>query len=84
MKINKIEMTICLGSSCFSRGSGKTLQVINDYIEKNQLEEKIDFRGELCSGNCKDGPNLKIAGKLYNQVDSESVTAILDGIFKLN
>lgn len=81
MDVLKVEMNICLGSSCFSRGSGRVLEVLNNYIKENKLDDRVDFRGSLCSGNCKNGPILKIAGKLYDHVSEESVIHILNSVF---
>jgi len=79
----KIEITICLGSSCFSRGNGKTLKAINTFLEENKLKDKVFFHGELCTGNCAKGPILKIEDDLYEEVDPERVSEILSGVFGL-
>lgn len=79
----KIEITICLGSSCFSRGNGKALKAINSYLEENDLKDKVFFHGELCTGNCAKGPILKIGDELYEGVDSESVIELLNEVFGL-
>ena len=79
----KIEITICLGSSCFSRGNGKTLKAINDFLDEHKLKDKVFFHGELCTGNCAKGPILKIDDQLYEEVDPESVIEILNGAFGL-
>jgi NADH:ubiquinone oxidoreductase subunit E len=79
----KIEITICLGSSCFSRGNGKALKAINTYLEDNNLKDKVFFHGELCTGNCAKGPILKIDDVLYEEIDPEGVIEILNGVFGL-
>lgn len=79
----KIEITICLGSSCFSRGNGKTLKAINTFLEENDLKDKVFFHGELCTGNCAKGPILKIDEELHEEVDADSVIEILSGVFGL-
>ncbi len=74
----QLEMIICLGSSCFSRGNSKNLKIIQDYIKKNHLENKIDFRGHLCSELCNRGPVMQINGKWYEQVDESNIMSILE------
>lgn len=69
---DKTDVTICLGSSCFSRGNGKTLQEINAYLERNNLNHHVFFHGELCTGNCAKGPILKIADNLHEKIDPET------------
>jgi len=39
----KIKVIICLGSSCYSRGNAKTLEVVKEYLAKNQLIDQTDF-----------------------------------------
>jgi len=75
------EMTICLGSSCFSRGNSKNLRIIQDYLKKNNLENSIDFKGDLCSEQCNHGPILQINDKVFEQVDESNIISILDNAF---
>lgn len=77
----KKEIVICLGSSCFSRGSKKTVQLIKDYIHEHQLEDKVFFHGTHCSGNCANGPILKIDEKEYQNVSPDNINLLLDSIF---
>jgi NADH:ubiquinone oxidoreductase subunit E len=65
----RIEMQICLGSSCFSRGNKDVVTFIREYLRKNHLDDKIVFKGARCMGRCSNGPNLKI-----NEVTLEGVT----------
>ncbi len=78
----KKEIVICLGSSCFSRGSKKTVQLIKDYIKINQLEDKVFFHGNHCSDNCANGPIIKIDNKEYQNVSPDNIVYLLDNIFK--
>jgi NADH:ubiquinone oxidoreductase subunit E len=75
------EMIICLGSSCFSRGNSNNLRIIQDYLKKNNLENKIDFKGNLCSEHCNYGPILQINDKVFEQVDESNIISILDNAF---
>lgn len=75
------EITICLGSSCFSRGNKKTLHVIKDYLEKHQLDAKVHFHGTHCYGDCDKGPVMKVNDYLYEQVDERKALAILEEYF---
>ena len=57
---DKINVCICLGSSCFSRGSKDALETLQEYIAVKGLENIVDVSGSLCEGNCQDGPNVTI------------------------
>lgn len=80
---DKIEITICLGSSCFSKGNGETQKQINAFLEENKLKDKVFFRCELCTGNCLKGPILKVGDELYEDVDLDCAIAILNEVFGL-
>lgn len=78
---NETDITICLGSSCFSRGNRNTLELIKDYLKEHDLENKVFFRGDLCDGLCEYGPILKINGEVFKNVNSENVLEILNEYF---
>ena len=77
MEDNRIEIMICLGSSCFSRGNKKTVDTIKLYIAENHLEEKVYFHGGHCFGSCENGPKIKIAGNVYEHVDHNNVIDLM-------
>lgn len=72
-----VEVQICMGSSCFSRGNNRILGVIQDYIREQGLQKRVTVKGTLCNGVCKQGPNLTINGRPYPQVTPESVRELL-------
>lgn len=72
---------ICLGSSCFSRGNEELLEFIKEYLRNNDLKEETCFRGHLCSGECKCGPNINIDGQEYHNVKIETIEKLLDSHF---
>lgn len=76
------EITICMGSSCFSRGNDKHLKIIEDYLAKNNLTTQMKFQGCLCSDNCKEGPVVHINKNLYKSIDHMSLVKALDNEFK--
>lgn len=71
-------ITICMGSSCFSRGNNRNIEVVQHFIAQNSLNASVDVRGHLCEGLCKSGPNLVIDGKLYQEVDPVAVAGLLN------
>ena len=81
MTLVKKEIRICLGSSCFSRGNKKTLQIIQQYLKDHQLERDVILKGNHCFSNCSEGPILKIDQKIYEQVTQDKVLEILEKDF---
>lgn len=73
----KIEITICLGSSCFARGNKKIIEIIQSYIKTHDLAERVILNGGHCFGHCNKGPIVRINKKIYENVDSMNVFDIL-------
>lgn len=80
---NPKTITICMGSSCFSRGNNRNLQLIQDYLSKNHLDADVELAGSRCEGQCVSGPNIRINGHLYGGVDEKMLINLLDEHFKV-
>jgi NADH:ubiquinone oxidoreductase subunit E len=78
MTLAKKEIKICMGSSCFSRGNKKTLQVIQQYLKDHHLENEVILKGNHCFGDCNDGPLVKIGTRVYDQLTVDSILEILE------
>ena len=78
-------ITLCMGSSCFSRGNKKVLQVIRDYLSGKGLAELVKFKGCHCMGQCEHGPNIRISDLTVHHVDHALVIDTLEkAIFEQN
>ncbi len=73
-----VELAICMGSSCFSRGNKRNIRQIREYIDVHGLCGKVVMKGHLCEGLCKDGPNVTLDGQVFNALDSDFLEFILD------
>lgn len=76
----ELNITVCLGSSCFARGNERHLNFIENYVEENNLEAKIDISGSRCEGKCAQGPNIIINGELHSNITQDKLKEILDKI----
>ncbi|MFN3554780.1 MAG: NAD(P)H-dependent oxidoreductase subunit E [Bacteroidales bacterium] len=81
MSEEKMQIVICLGSSCFSRGNRDTLEVIKDYLKVNQLSANVLFKGQLCSQSCNKGPVIWINDVKYEAITATNVIPLLDQMF---
>lgn len=70
-----------MGSSCFSRGNKKTLQLIQQYLKERGIQDRVVFRGSHCLGQCDKGPVLKIDQKEYLHLSPARLTGLLDDYF---
>ena len=75
MTEHKIEIEICMGSSCFARGNSTAVSLLKDFIQDHGLTQTVLLKGALCQGRCKEGPNTRVNGKDYPGIDG---AALLD------
>jgi NADH:ubiquinone oxidoreductase subunit E len=75
--MNTIPVSICMGSSCFSRGNNRNIEVVMAAAADQTLPLHICPRGHLCEGRCTQGPNITIADRTYVQADPVIVAAAL-------
>ena len=73
-----ITITLCMGSSCFSRGNAQSLQILENYLSENNLESRINLVGNHCLENCSRGPNIKINDRNYSSLLPEGVIDTLN------
>ena len=77
----KTVITICLGSSCYRRGNQTILEVIKNYLTENNLSNDVEFKGQLCTGKCTEGPHISIDGTDYSGLDLNSCLRVLNKHF---
>lgn len=73
----ELSITICMGSSCYSRGNRRNIEVIQKFLSDQKQEATVQVVGHLCENQCLQGPNLQIDGTVYHAVDSASVVQLL-------
>ena len=47
-----ILIRVCVGSSCYLKGSSELVDMLNQKIEENGLQDKISLSGSFCMGQC--------------------------------
>lgn len=72
-----VEVKLCMGSSCFSRGNNVALERLQEYVGRRGLEDKVTLCGSLCEESCKTGPHIFIDDQHYSHVDPSTVIDIL-------
>ncbi len=64
-----IKVVFCMGSSCFSRGGNRGLELLKAYLKEHDLEDRVHLEGQLCQGRCQHGPNVTLDGTSYEAVN---------------
>ena len=76
--MSKLNITVCMGSSCFARGNQENLAYIEEYIKENGIDANIELEGMRCENKCASGPNIYINGVEYNEVTIDKLKEILE------
>jgi NADH:ubiquinone oxidoreductase subunit E len=66
-----------MGSSCFSRGNNRNIEVIQEHLGGLRSDSLIELKGHLCEGRCRTGPNLRIDDTVYGSVDPVTLVGLL-------
>ena len=73
-----IELVVCMGSACFSRGNLRNLEIIQDYLKERGLEQQVQVKGTLCQEHCRQGPNMTLQGECFCDLDRMAILEILE------
>ena len=77
-EIANVSIAICMGSSCFSRGNNRNIEVIQDFFKARSLPATVALTGHLCEGHCKSGPNVTINGRMHHEVNPTVILGLLN------
>ena len=80
--MEKRQIKICLGSSCFSRGNKANVGAIQKYLKEHNLEADICISGHLCEEKCIKGPVISIDDNVYEGVQMSRLYKILQEEFQ--
>jgi len=73
----KLTISLCMGSSCFTRGNNRGITLLQKYIQSNGLGDRVFLKGHLCEEKCQCGPIMKVGDQDYQNVDTRAVIDIL-------
>ena len=58
-----VDVRVCVGTSCFLRGSQDLLQDLLGFVESEGLSSKVTVGATFCHERCDRGPNVTINGE---------------------
>ncbi|MCY6957120.1 (2Fe-2S) ferredoxin domain-containing protein [Clostridium brassicae] len=68
-----MEITVCVGSTCYLKGSYNIINRLTELIKENNLEDKVVIKGACCLGNCCRPVSIKIDDGPVLSVDESSL-----------
>lgn len=73
-----LTIQVCVGSSCFLRGSKKVIAVIEQLIKHYKLEDLVALKGNFCLERCNEGATVMIGDKIFTEVSVDNVTELFE------
>ena len=61
-----LKVTVCIGSSCHIKGSRQVVGELQDLIEKNNLQGKVELAGTFCMGSCQEGVCVTVGDEFFS------------------
>ena len=63
---------ICVGSSCHLKGSGRIVELMYEYVSKNNLDAEVTLAGSFCTGECnRIGVTVQVDDDVFTDVTVE-------------
>ncbi len=69
---------VCVGSSCFLRGSKNVIAEIENLIAHYRLDDIVTLKGIFCLERCSDGVTVMIGKKTYTNITCENIVELFE------
>ena len=73
-----IDVGVCLGTSCYLKGSFHLLEGLSAELRKRGLLERFRIKARFCTDQCSGGPNVVVGANVINSVDPGDPVAFID------
>jgi NADH:ubiquinone oxidoreductase subunit E len=80
----RLTISVCVGTSCYVKGSQEILKKLVHYIEANGLEDMVNVKATFCFEKCDIGPTVTVGEKVLNKATFEMVVNELEAALKVN
>ena len=61
-----VKVTVCIGSCCHTKGSGRVVERPQHLIAQAQLKDKVDLAGRFCMGTCEKGVCVTVDDQFFS------------------
>lgn len=58
-----VTVELCIGSSCFVKGSNSLIEMLKELLKEKGWEEKVVLKGAFCMQTCTHGLGVRINGE---------------------
>ena len=71
-------ITICVGTSCYLKGSHHVIDRLDQLIQQHGLADEIEITAAFCMGRCQENIGTVIDGKDILDLTEETVDAVFE------
>ena len=64
--MDKLTITICIGSSCHLKGSKQIIQKLESLIKETGVSDRVTLNGSFCIGECVKGVCVKLNETVFS------------------
>lgn len=74
-----ITLEVCIGSSCYVKGSNQVVKIVNDLIAEENWQDKVELKGSFCMQSCQDklGLGIRLNGRRLEGVNLGNAAEVI-------
>ena len=72
-----MKVIVCIGSSCYIKGSRQVVEELQYLIAQNNLGDKVELGGTFCMGKCQEGVCVTVDDN-FHSVSPDTVKDFLE------
>jgi len=73
---DKVKVSVCLGTSCYSKGSYEILERLINAANKEDWAKNLEIKGTFCVENCGKSPNVVVNDIIVSEATVEKVKEV--------
>ncbi len=70
-----LEVVVCVGSSCYVRGSETVAEILDRLIRTEGLAARVELTGAFCMDRCSMGVSVRVGDRVYSGLTPEGADA---------
>jgi NADH-quinone oxidoreductase subunit G len=74
----QLEVSVCVGTNCYLRGSRRLLNALVEEIDARGLQNQVAVKATFCFENCTHSPNVAVGNVLVSEATVEKVLEEVD------
>ncbi|MHB1357702.1 MAG: (2Fe-2S) ferredoxin domain-containing protein [Anaerolineae bacterium] len=67
-----LTIVVCVGSSCYVRGSDRVAEIFECLLKREGLESKVELIGSFCMDACSMGVSVRVGDQIFRGVRPEA------------